>query len=244
MIDGGGGSAFLPASLSARMPARKPRTKPDPVTEAAQAAVNRLAELRQQLMAGPDIAGGAARQLRPIPPPGAQLIFILDAAATKATGMLHGVHRHEDARAGRRDARRAQPKQIETPEGTVAVNRGWSAAKPLTLAPPDVARITEKADRNLVALLTSAAQSAYYGGYRGCQADTASGGPGRDIRMAGPFGHRHQPLAIPGGFHATVLAALCDSGRAFLSQAEPGAEPGVAYHRLGWNPRAGCSAWR
>ena len=125
---------------------------------------------------------------------------------------------------------------IETPEGTVAVDCGWSAAKPLTLAPPDVARITEKADRNLVALLTSAAQSAYYGGYQE-YGGYGESGPGPGYSDGGPFGHRHQPLAIPGAFHATVLAALCDSGRAFLYKTEPGADPGVAYHRLGWDPR-------
>ena len=102
-IDAVGGPALLPPSFPPRAPARKPQVRPDPVTEAAQAAVNRLAELRQQLMAGPAIAGGAPRQLRPIPPPDAQLIFILDAAATKATGMLmvHAATRKRAASADR-----------------------------------------------------------------------------------------------------------------------------------------------
>jgi hypothetical protein len=84
VIDGGGGPEFLPA----RTAARKPRKHPDPVTEAAQAAVNRLAELRQQLLAGSALAGVAPREMPPIPPPDSQLIFILDAAGTKASGML------------------------------------------------------------------------------------------------------------------------------------------------------------
>ena len=245
-IDAVGGPAFLPPSLTPslppRIPARKPRTKPDPVTEAAQAAVNRLAELRQQLMAGPAIAGGAPRQLRPIPPPDAQLIFILDAAATKATGMLM-VHAATRKRAADGPPQEGPAETIETPEGTVAVDRSWSAAKPLTLSPPDVARIADKADRDLVALLTSAAQSAYYG-YQGYGAYGESGpGPGYGGGYgygghaapydAGPFGHRHQPLAIPGAFHATALQALCDTGRAFLYTAEPG----IAYHQLRWDPR-------
>ena len=242
-IDAGGGAEFLPVSLPPRFPARKPRIKPDPVTEAAQAAVNRLAELRQQLMAGPAIAGGAPRQLRPIPPPDAQLIFILDAAATKATGMLmvHAATRKcaEDAH-----AQQGPAETIETPEGTVAVDRGWSAAKPLTLAPPDVARIADKADRDLVALLTSAAQSAYYGGYQE-HGGYGESGPGHGYaggygyggytapHDAGLFGHRHQPLAIPAAFHSAALQALCDSSRAFLYTAEPG----IAYHQLRWDAR-------
>ena len=159
-----------PRPVGAAAP-RKPRKQPDPVTEAAQAAVNRLAELRQQLLSRPGVAGGAPSQLRPIPPPGAQLIFILDAASTKATGMLM-VH-----------AATRKPAAEEDGEA-------WSAAKPLALTPADVVRVADKADRDLVALLTSAAQSAYYGGYQSYAGYAAASG-------GGPFGYRHQPLAIP-----------------------------------------------
>ena len=114
----------------------------------------------------------------------------------------------------------------------MVVDRGWSAAKPLALTPADVVRVADKADRDLVALLTSAAQSAYYGGYRATGA-TASRGPARDMRRGGPFGYRHQPLAIPAAFHATVLPALVRSGRAFLYSAD---QP-EAYHKLGWDAR-------
>ena len=212
--------AWGPAALGERPRARRPRKKqPDPVTEAAQAAVTRLAQLRQQLMAGAQVPGGPPRQLRPIPPPDAELIFVLDADATKASGMLM-VHAATRKRAGA------------------------EAAKPLALAPPDVVRVADKADRELVALLTSAAQSAYYDGY---QAHSGygesgpwlgySGGSGFRGPLAadgsGPFGQRHPPLAVPPAFHATVLRALCDSGRAFL-HAAGGAG---ANHALHWDER-------
>ena len=135
------------------------------MTEAAQAAVNRLAELRQQLLSRPAMAGGAPSQLHPIPPPGAQLIFILDAASTKASGMLM-VHAATRKRAADGKTPEGSADTIETPEGTVVVDHNWSAAKPLALTPADVVRVADKADRDLVALLTSAAQSAYYGGYQ------------------------------------------------------------------------------
>ncbi len=221
VIDAGDdeGPEFLPA----RAAPRKPRKQPDPVTEAAQAAVNRLAELRQQLLSRPALAGGAPSPLRPIPPPGAQLIFIIDAASTKASGMLmvHAATKKPAAEGG-----------------------AWSAAKPLALTPADVVRVADKADRNLVALLTSAAQSAYYGAYQNFPSYGESG-PGQGYAAGfgyggyasatggGPFGYRHQPLAIPGTFHATVLPALCDSGRAFLYSAD---QP-EAYHKLGWDAR-------
>ena len=80
--------AWVRPPVPARAPARKARKQPDPVTEAAQAAVNRLAELRQQLLARPGLAGGAPSRLHPIPPPGSQLIFIVDAASTKLSGTL------------------------------------------------------------------------------------------------------------------------------------------------------------
>ena len=86
-------------------------------------------------------------------------------------------------------------------------------------------RVADKADRDLVALLTSAAQSAYYGGY-----DYGGSTAQHD---AGPFGRRHQPLAIPAAFHSTVLPALCESGRAFLYAAD---RP-EAYHKLAWDAR-------
>ena len=232
-IDAGEGAEFLPESARARgvwvppsLPAqtapRKPRKQPDPVTEAAQAAVNRLAELRQQLLSRPAIAGGAPSKLHPIPPPGAQLIFILDAATTKASGMLM-VHAATRKRAAEGEA--------------------WSAAKPLALTPADVVRVADKAERDLVAVLTSAAQSAYYGGYQAYASYGESGpgpgyagGPGYGGYPAaggGPFGFRQPPLAIPGAFHATVLPALCESGRAFLYSAD---RP-EAYHTLAWDPR-------
>jgi superfamily II DNA or RNA helicase len=194
---------------------RKARKLPDPVTEAAQATVNRLAELRQQLLSRPALAGGAPSQLHRIPPPGAQLIFILDAASTKASGMVM-VHA----------ATRKRAKEEEA----------WSAATPLALTPADVVRVADKADRNLVALLTSAAQSAYYGGYQ-AYASYGESGPGHGgypaAGGAGPFGYRQQPLAVPGAFHATVLPALGESGRAFLYSAD---RP-EAYHTLRWDAR-------
>ena len=216
-IDAGESAEF------ARPAPRKARKQPDPVTEAAQAAVNRLAELRQQLLSRPAVAGGAPSQLHPIPPAGAQLIFILDAASTKASGMLM-VHAATRKRA--------------------ADGEDWSAAKPLALTPADVVRVADKADRNLVALLTSAAQSAYYGGYQAYASYGESGpgpgyagGPGYGGYPAagggGPFGYRQHPLAIPGAFHATVLPALCESGRAFLYSAD---QP-EAYHTLAWDAR-------
>ena len=250
----GGGPEIVPAAARSRgvwVPrlqpptgfARKPRKQPDPVTEAAQAAVNRLAELRQQLMAGPALAGAGPPQVRPIPPPDAQLIFIVDAAATKATGMLM-VHAATRARAQDVHAQQGPSETEETPEGAVVVDRKWSAATPLTLSPPDVVRIAEKADRDLVALLTSAAQSAYYGGYQGYAGygesgagQAYAGGYGYGGIAApsarGPFGYRHQPLAVPGAFHATVLRALCDTDRAFLYAAD---RP-EAYHKLRWDAR-------
>ena len=107
-----------------------------------------------------------------------------------------------------------------------------------------MARIADKADRDLAALLTSAAQSAYYGGYQGDGGYGESGpGPGyaggygyggyTAPHDAGPLGHRHQPMAIPAAFHSTVLAALCDTDRAFLYAAEPS----IAYHQLRWDAR-------
>ncbi|HSP90962.1 MAG TPA: SWIM zinc finger family protein [Vicinamibacterales bacterium] len=206
---------WVPPAPSARATPRKPRKQPDPVTEAAQAAVNRLAELRQQLLSRPAIAGGAPSQLYPIPPPGAQLIFILDAASTKASGMLM-VHAATRKRA--------------------ADGEAWSAAKPLALTPADVVRVADKAERNLVALLTSAAQSAYYGGYQAYASYGESGlgyGGYPAAGGGGPFGYRQPPLAIPGAFHATVLPALGESGRAFLYSAD---QP-EAYHTLAWDAR-------
>ncbi|MFO7694218.1 MAG: DEAD/DEAH box helicase [Vicinamibacterales bacterium] len=222
---------WVPPAPSARVAPRKARKQPDPVTEAAQAAVNRLAELRQQLLSRPALAGGAPSQLHPIPPPGAQLIFILDAASTKASGMLM-VHAATRKRAADGKTPDGPADTIETPEGTVAVDHGWSAAKPMALTPADVVRVADKAERNLVALLTSAAQSAYYGGYQ-AYGSYGESGPGPGYAGGGPFAYRQQPLAIPGAFHATVLPALCESGRAFLYTAD---RP-EAYHTLGWDAR-------
>ena len=240
-IDAGENAEFLPA----RPAPRKPRKQPDPVTEAAQAAVNRLAELRQQLLSRPAIAGGAPSPLHPIPPPGAQLVYILDAASTKATGMLmvHAATRKPAADGKTPESARDT---VQTPEGTMVADCGWSAAKPLALTPADVVRVADKAERNLVALLTSAAQSAYYGGYQ-AYASYGESGPGPGPGYAGgtgvggypaasgggPFGFRQHPLAIPGAFHATVLPALGESGRAFLYSAD---RP-EAYHTLHWDAR-------
>ena len=78
--------------------------------------MNRLAELRQQLLARPATVGGAPSLLHPIPPPGAQLIFILDAASTKASGMLM-VHAATRKRA-------ADGKAPDAPAETVGDARG------------------------------------------------------------------------------------------------------------------------
>jgi superfamily II DNA or RNA helicase len=234
---------WVPAALQARLPARRPRTrKPDPVTEAAQAAVNRLAQLRQQLMAGAQSAGSAPRPFRPIPPPDEQLIFVVDVAATRVSGMLM-VHAATRKRTKDGAADQGPAETVETPEGTVAIDHGWSAPKPLPLSPPDVVRIADKADRDLVALLTSAAQSAYFGyqGYQGYgESGPAQGYPGgfgysghAAQTDGGPFGYRHQPLAIPPEFHAAVLPALCDTGRAFLYAADRAG----AYRKLLWDER-------
>ena len=212
--------------------ARKPPKPVDPVTAAAQAAVNRLAELRHQLAA--TAAGAGLRAPRPIPPADAELVFIIDAPATRAAGVL-AVHAATRTIGAHADA--------AVPAAVPAVAK-LPAAKPLRLSPADVLRVADKADRALVALLTTAAQTYYYGGYGPYAGEGGFGGYGGHAgygargEPGGPdagglFGHRHEPMHVPPSFHAAVLPAMCDTGRALLFVS---ASDG-AYHPLRWDPR-------
>jgi hypothetical protein len=121
---GGPRGHWVPGFTPPAARARKPPKPIDPVTAAAQAAVNRLAELRHQLEATAAAAG--LRAPRPIPPPGTELVFIIDAPATRAAGVL-AVHAATRTMGTQADATMAGVKP--------------PATNPLLLSPADVLRI-------------------------------------------------------------------------------------------------------
>jgi hypothetical protein len=194
---------------------RKPEHQADPVTAAAQAAVNRLAQLRQQLTASAIATEGGTKPPGPLPPPGAQLIFVVDAAETRAAGLL-AVHVATRARAPEGREPKGPAEVVETPEGAVTLDRGWSAPRALKISPADVVRVTDPSDRALVALLMSASQGGYYGGYTAYGGYAGAGGP--DVAAlvqgnatgVGPggypgqepslFGQRYLPLDVSAAF--------------------------------------------